>query len=100
MPALIRRAAPLMLALSLLAVPATGFSANAAAIDDSPGAGAIAFDLLFVRPIALVTTVAGAGLFVLSVPIGAVQGDPLQAAEPLVMQPARYTFTRPLGESD
>lgn len=100
MSALIRRIAPLALAAGLLLTPTVGVTSNAASLNEEPGAGAIAFDLLFVRPISLVTTVAGAGLFVLSVPIGAVQGDPLQAAEPLVLQPARYTFVRPLGQSD
>ena len=59
------------------------------------------FDLLIVRPLGLVTTVAGAGLFVLSVPFSAIQGkSPLDAADTLVVQPAQFTFTRPLGESD
>ena len=74
-------------------------AANASAPHEEPSAAAMTFDLLIVRPLGLVTTVAGAGLFVLSV--SAIQGkSPLDAADTLVVQPAQFTFTRPLGESD
>lgn len=70
-------------------------------IDDTPSAGAMAFDLVFVRPIALVGTVLGAGLFVLSVPLSLVQGEPpSDAAKKLVVEPAKYTFERPLGQME
>ena len=76
-------------------------AANASAPHEEPSAAAMPFDLLIVRPLGLVTTVAGAGLFVLSVPFSAIQGkSPLDAADTLVVQPAQFTFTRPLGESD
>ncbi|MBV62228.1 hypothetical protein [Abyssibacter profundi] len=82
--------------LGLSATVAT--AASSASPYEEPTAGAMAFDLLIVRPIGLVTTVAGAGLFVLSVPFSAIQGkSPLDAADTLVVEPARFTFTRPLG---
>lgn len=77
--------------------------ASAQSMDDAfvekPSAGAIAFDLLFVRPLSLVGTVAGVGLFAIVLPISIIQGEPPKdAAERLIVEPARYTFMRELGK--
>lgn len=70
-------------------------------ISGTPSAGAMAFDLLIVRPVGLVATVLGTGLFVLSLPLSLVQGEPpSDPAKKLVVEPARYTFQRPLGEME
>ena len=67
-------------------------------IDGKPSAGAMAFDLLIVRPVSLVATVLGTGLFVLSVPLSLIQGErPSDPAQKLVVEPAKFTFDRPLG---
>ena len=67
-------------------------------IDGKPSAGAMAFDLVIVRPVALVATVIGTGLFFLSVPLSIIQGEPPgDPAKKLVVEPAKYTFDRPLG---
>lgn len=68
-------------------------------IDDTPSAGAMAFDLLIVRPVGLVATVAGVGLFVLHLPLSIIMGEPPTApAHRFIVEPARFTFQRPLGE--
>ena len=69
--------------------------------DAVPSGGAMAFDLLIVRPMGVVATVLGAGFFVLSLPftVGTENG-PENAGEKLVAEPARFTFTRPLGQMD
>lgn len=70
-------------------------------IDGSPSAGAMAFDLVIVRPVGLVATVLGAGLFVLQLPLSLIQGEPpSEPAKKLVEEPAKFTFTRPLGVMD
>lgn len=70
-------------------------------IDDTPSAMAMAADLLFVRPLSLVATVVGTGLFIVQLPITLISSGPVSApAEKLVVEPARYTFRRPLGEMD
>ena len=67
-------------------------------LDNSPSAGAMAFDLIIVRPVSLVATVLGTGLFIVSLPLALIQRDaPTAAAKKLVAEPARYTFERPLG---
>ncbi|HEY9544575.1 MAG TPA: hypothetical protein VIR56_01130 [Solimonas sp.] len=68
-------------------------------VDSSPSAVAMAADLLIVRPLGLVATVLGTGLFVLQLPLSLVQGEaPLDPARKLVVAPAQFTFSRPLGD--
>ncbi|MDB5972058.1 MAG: hypothetical protein JWQ90_4508 [Hydrocarboniphaga sp.] len=64
----------------------------------APSAGAMAFDLVVVRPLSLVATMLGSGLFLLQLPLDLIQGTPpVDPAQKLVVEPARYTFDRPLG---
>lgn len=68
-------------------------------VDTAPSAVAMAADLLVVRPLGLVATVLGTGLFVLQLPLSLVQGEaPADPARKLVVAPARFTFSRPLGD--
>lgn len=70
-------------------------------VDDSPSAGAMAFDLLFIRPLGLVSTVLGTGVFILQLPFNfGPENDKNQAFETLVVEPARYTFVRQLGDTE
>lgn len=63
-----------------------------------PNGLTMAADFLVARPLGLVATVAGTGLFVLALPFAALAGDIATPADYLVGQPARFTFARPLGE--
>lgn len=65
---------------------------------ESPSAAAMGFDLLMARPVGLVSTVLGTGLFVVSLPFSALGNNVDAAAVRLVAEPARFTFVRPLGE--
>ncbi|WP_428310995.1 hypothetical protein [Hydrocarboniphaga sp.] len=66
--------------------------------DSAPSAGAMAFDLVVIRPLSLVATLLGSGLFLLQLPLDLIQGTPpVDPAQKLVVEPARYTFDRPLG---
>lgn len=70
-------------------------------IDNSPSPTAMAVDLLLVRPISLVATIVGVGLFVLDLPLSIIQGEPpAEPARKLVVEPARFTFVRKLGSMD
>ena len=70
-------------------------------IDDTPSGLAMATDLLIVRPVGLVMTVLGVGLFIVQMPITLISNGPMSApAEKLVAEPARFTFRRPLGQMD
>jgi hypothetical protein len=70
-------------------------------IDDSPSAGAMVFDLVLIRPLSLVATTLGVGFFVVSLPLAVIQGElPREPARKLVIEPARYTFFRRLGDME
>lgn len=91
------------LAAAVLATSASIANADSYrdSIDDTPSAGAMAFDLLIVRPVGLVGLVLGTGLFVLQLPLALIQGEaPEDPARRLVVEPARFTFTRPLGQME
>lgn len=76
--------------------------ALAAGNDDAstPSAAAMTFDAVVVRPMSLVATVAGTGLFIVSLPFSLLGHNTDKAGERLVAEPAKYTFTRPLGDFD
>ncbi len=65
---------------------------------DTPSPAAMAADMLLVRPLGVVATVAGVAIFAVSLPFS-ILGDNVPAAEEqLVLKPGRFTFARPLGE--
>lgn len=70
-------------------------------LDNKPSVGAMAIDLILIRPLSLVGTVVTTGLFVLQLPLAIPQGEmPREAAQKLVVEPFQYTFTRPLGVTE
>jgi len=67
-------------------------------IDQRPGFGAMVVDGVLVRPLGLGATVLGAAAWVVTLPFSALGGNAGEAAQKLVVEPARFTFTRPLGD--
>jgi len=65
--------------------------------EDPPGVEEMAADILVARPIGAVVTVLGAAAFVVSLPFTALGGGMGQAADTLVVGPAKETFVRCLG---
>jgi hypothetical protein len=59
---------------------------------------AIILDLVILRPVGLVATVAGTVIFVCSLPISLPTGSVGKAFNALMARPASYTFWRTLGE--
>lgn len=55
-------------------------------------------DVLVVRPLGLATTVVGAVLTVVALPFTIPSGSVRDSAEMMIVNPAEYTFKRPLGE--
>jgi hypothetical protein len=68
-----------------------------AAPEDDPTAFAMTGDLLIARPVGAVVTAVGAAVFLVSLPFSALGGNVEQAADTLVVGPARETFVRCLG---
>lgn len=86
------------IAVSLLLTP---FGAMAEASYDgmeSATDAAMAADAVVVRPLGLVSLVAGFGLFLVSSPFSALGGNIGEAWGTLVTAPAKFTFVRPLGD--
>ena len=67
---------------------------------DEASASAMIFDLVFLRPAGLVAIVGGSLAFVLSLPFSALGGNVGEAADKLVVDPAKFTFVRPLGHME
>lgn len=86
----------LMTTLSLV------FAGPVLAVDDyapnaTPSAGAMAVDAVLVRPLSLVATVLGTGLFIVSLPFSLTGMNVGKADQRLIVEPLKYTFQRPLG---
>lgn len=60
--------------------------------------GETAVDLLVARPGGLAATVLGTVVLIVGLPFTLINGSTEQAAQQLVVEPANYTFTRPLGQ--
>ncbi|HHO48050.1 MAG TPA: hypothetical protein ENN06_06315 [Desulfobacteraceae bacterium] len=92
-----------LIALVLIMSPLSGFSAE---VDEgqqdrlagpTPDPGLIVVDLVAVRPLGVVATLAGSVVFIVAVPFAALGGNTDEVWESLVVDPAEFTFKRPLG---
>lgn len=79
-----------------MAAPATAVGRDDG---DLPNKVPIVFDVLFMRPVGIVLTAAGAIVYTTLIPISLLTRplDVLEPAKPLVVRPARFTFVDPLG---
>ena len=55
-------------------------------------------DLVVMRPLGIVATAVGAIAYVISLPFSLAGGNEEEARQKLIIEPAKYTFTRPLGD--
>jgi hypothetical protein len=79
----------------LLASPAR--AADESVIDNAPSAEAMTFDLFIMRPLSLVGTVVGTAIYIVALPFNLVTLNLAEPGRRLVVEPAKYTFTRELG---
>jgi len=88
-------AALIVVTLILSSVPAL-------AGDGSGGGASVAAsmvaDVLIARPAGFVGTILGSAVFVLALPFAALSGNVKPVAETLVVDPFKFTFTRPVGD--
>ena len=89
----------------LVAVLCLGATSLVQAAEDSytastedVSAGAIIADGLLLRPGGIVATVLGTAVFVVTLPFSIPTKSVDKAAQKLIVDPARYTFVRPLGQ--
>jgi hypothetical protein len=89
----------LLLAVTLILCPfATATIAGDQVVREDISGEAMAADTVLLRPLGLVSTVLGSALFVVSLPFSLLGGNTGDAAQKLVVDPAKYTFNRPLGD--
>ncbi|MDX2457275.1 MAG: hypothetical protein QNL87_07185 [Gammaproteobacteria bacterium] len=89
-----------------LALSNVMFSSNVAAYDtwatqmanEEPTGGSMLADAFMVRPFMLVSTVLGTAAFIVTLPFSLLGGNAGDAGRALVVEPAAYTFVRPLGQ--
>lgn len=99
MPKLAKQYMVFLIISSLVLVPfGTGALAQSQSQEDEISAGKMVIDGLLIRPLGIVATVAGSVLFLVSLPFSALGGNVKKAAKKLVIEPAKFTFTRPLGD--
>ena len=65
---------------------------------EEPTAGEMLADTVLVRPPMILATLAGVVVFVVTLPFSALGGNVDEAGKTLVIEPAEYTFLRPLGD--
>jgi hypothetical protein len=92
-------------AIAALAVCAAAPAAEAEPMaesepDNAPSAEAMSLDLFLVRPLSLVGTVLGTAVFIVSTPFCLLAWNFEDPARRLVVEPAKYTFARELGDLD
>jgi hypothetical protein len=88
-----------MLALTSMAyVPGAYAASLSQSIDEEPTGGTMMADTFLVRPFMLAGTVVGLATFIVTLPFSALGGNVGEAGNTLVVEPAKYTFVRPLGE--
>lgn len=89
-----------LLAACALAIFAASPVIQAADTDryDDPTFGSMAVDAVVARPLGLCATVVGTALWIVTLPFSALGGNVNEAAMQLIVKPARFTFTRPIGE--
>jgi hypothetical protein len=63
-----------------------------------PDAVAMMIDVVPVRVLSFCGMVIGTAFFLVTIPVSYFAGSHEEAAEKMIAEPARYTFTRPLGE--
>ena len=74
-----------------------GASAASYSNEEERTGGTMLADTFMIRPFMLVGTVVGLATFVVTLPFSALGGNIGEAGNTLVVEPARYTFVRPLG---
>jgi hypothetical protein len=94
-----------LVAMALIVSPLSALASNDIEAElnrnkPPPDPALMIVDLIIVRPLGLVATVGGSVFFILSLPFSALGGNADDAWESLVVSPAAFTFTRPLGGFD
>jgi hypothetical protein len=92
----LRNLVPVLVAAAALAMPPSALASGY--ISDEPTPEAMLADGLIIRPLGICATVLGAATWIVTLPFSLLGGNAGEAADALVVEPAKFTFTRPLGD--
>jgi len=99
MHSIAKQSAVFFIIVTMIFIPfATSVAADKQPTRDDISAGAMAADLIFLRPVGLLAMVFGTAVYVVSLPFSLLGRNAGDAGRKLVVAPAKYTFTRPLGD--
>jgi len=73
-------------------------SVSALADGGATVAAAMVVDVIIGRPAGIVATILGSAVFVLALPFAALSGSVEPVVQTLVVDPFKFTFTRPVGD--
>jgi hypothetical protein len=60
--------------------------------------GTVMFDLVILRPLGLASQILGLGVSLVALPVAGLMGNSEEVAEKLIVEPAKFTWGRPLGQ--
>lgn len=83
---------------SMAYVPGAFAESYSHSIESERTGGTMMADTFLVRPFMFAGTVIGLATFIVTLPFSALGGNIGEAGNTLVVEPAKYTFVRPLGE--
>lgn len=81
-----------------MALMASPFAAAAGHLEGAASPESMIIDGLLVRPLGLAATVVGAAAWVVTLPFSLLGHNAKEAGQVMVVDPAAFTFTRPLGD--
>ena len=87
-----------MVIAALVVVTLISTSVPALAEGGATVASAMVVDVIIGRPAGIVTTILGSAVFVLALPFAALSGSVEPVVQTLVVDPFKWTFTRPVGD--
>ncbi|MDX9786987.1 MAG: hypothetical protein RBT11_09435 [Desulfobacterales bacterium] len=89
----------LIIAAAMILVPLTSSSIAATEYEkDDMAAEKMAADLVAIRPVAIVGTIVGFTVYLVSLPFSIPGGNSQEVWETTVVTPAKFAFVRPLGD--
>ena len=81
----------------MLIVSTAGYSKAASVKVEEASSPEILLDIVFLRPLGLVSTIVGSAVFVISLPITIPTKSADDVVSKMVYDPFNYTFKRPIG---
>jgi len=99
MPEIAKKFVAILMTMTLILIPlgSAALAQDHFRVEDR-SAEMMFVDIFLARPLGMVATILGSALFVVSLPFSAAGGNTREVYQKMVVEPARYTFLRPVGD--